>query len=174
MWPSSPGFPWLLFIVEVYPKFIFKVSWEIWENVGVTKIFTQLTYIIINFVYNFYIKGTFNGGDGLVREYLFREHLKLCILTERRVFRPYALFDGESGTRGANTLITKNGIYVNLGSRAEIDVNPGDIFLLETPGGGGYGNSLENVHDQKSTKVLYSRFIEKGSLHQYDSIQQSA
>lgn len=38
--------------------------------------------------------GKFSGGDGLIREYLFRDHLNLCVLTERRVFQPYGLFGG--------------------------------------------------------------------------------
>ena len=34
-------------------------------------------------------RGKFNGGDGLIREYIFRDKVKLCVLTERRVFRPF-------------------------------------------------------------------------------------
>ena len=61
---------------------------------------------------------------------------------------------------------------INLGSRAEIDAEPGDRFLLETPGGGGFGNACENsIEKEKQTK---RSFIEKGSLHQYHSIQNSA
>ena len=36
-------------------------------------------------------KGQFKGGDGIIREYLFRRHLVLSVLTERRVFSPYGL-----------------------------------------------------------------------------------
>ena len=36
-------------------------------------------------------KGGFSGGDGLIREYQFRDELNLCVLTERRVFTPYGL-----------------------------------------------------------------------------------
>ena len=35
--------------------------------------------------------GLFNGGDGIVREILFRRELTLSVLTERRVYRPYGL-----------------------------------------------------------------------------------
>jgi 5-oxoprolinase (ATP-hydrolysing) len=44
------------------------------------------------------------------------------------------LFNGEKGARGINTFIKKNGLCINLGSKAEIDVEPGDRFLLQTPG----------------------------------------
>ena len=37
-------------------------------------------------------KGHYYGGDGVIREYLFRKSLTLSILTERRVFQPYGLF----------------------------------------------------------------------------------
>ena len=36
-------------------------------------------------------QGGFSGGDGLIREYQFRDDLNLCVLTERRVFTPYGL-----------------------------------------------------------------------------------
>lgn len=55
---------------------------------------------------------------------IFRDHLKLCVLTERRVFQPYGLDGGEKGSRGRNTLIKKNGCRINLGSKSEIDVEP--------------------------------------------------
>ncbi len=70
-------------------------------------------------------KGAFIGGDGLIRELVFRADLNLCVLTERRVFAPYGLEGGESGQRGKNTLITKDGRAINLGSKSEIKVFPG-------------------------------------------------
>jgi N-methylhydantoinase B/oxoprolinase/acetone carboxylase alpha subunit len=57
-------------------------------------------------------------------------------------------------------------------SRAEIDAEPGDRFLLQTPGGGGFGNAFEDTNEQEEHKK--HSFIQKGSLHQYDSIQNSA
>jgi 5-oxoprolinase (ATP-hydrolysing) len=35
--------------------------------------------------------GHFRGGDGVVRELLFRRHITLSVLTERRVFHPYGM-----------------------------------------------------------------------------------
>ncbi|KAH6947459.1 hypothetical protein HPB50_019052 [Hyalomma asiaticum] len=73
-------------------------------------------------------QGKFTGGDGVVRELLFRKPLHLSVLTERRVFAPYGL----QVPQGPNNLIAKN--YV---------VFPGnqDVLHIETPGGGGYGLS---------------------------------
>lgn len=69
-------------------------------------------------------KGKYNGGNGLIREYIFRDNLKLCVLTERRVFPPYGMAGGEPGLRGRNTLVRKDGRCINLGSKSEIEVEP--------------------------------------------------
>ena len=72
-------------------------------------------------------KGKFNGGDGLIRELLFRKELVLSVLTERRVFSPYGLQGGEPGKKGVNTLL-KNGDHpINLGSKATYNVKPGKL-----------------------------------------------
>ena len=84
-------------------------------------------------------KGTHRGGDGVLRELLFRKALTLSVLTERRVFSPYGLNGGESGKKGKNLIKYKNGLNVNLGSKNTIQVQAGDVFHLCTPGGGGYG-----------------------------------
>jgi 5-oxoprolinase (ATP-hydrolysing) len=78
-------------------------------------------------------RGKFNGGNGLHRELIFREKMELCILTERRVFAPYGLNGGKSGAKGKNTIVRKDGLHVNLGSKSAIRVEPGVslfIFLL--------------------------------------------
>ncbi|RWS24841.1 5-oxoprolinase-like protein [Leptotrombidium deliense] len=84
-------------------------------------------------------EGLFKGGDGVIRQILFRKQLVLSVLSERRVFAPYGLNGGKSGKRGLNLLHFKSGRIVNLGSKASIQVEPGDIFHIETPGGGGFG-----------------------------------
>ncbi len=60
-----------------------------------------------------------------MREILFRDHLNLCVLTERRVFAPYGLNGANCGKKGKNTLITKDNRLINLGSKSEIKVEPG-------------------------------------------------
>ncbi|KAI1733023.1 hydantoinase b/oxoprolinase domain-containing protein [Ditylenchus destructor] len=85
-------------------------------------------------------RGEHRGGDGVSRYLQFRRPLQLSVLTERRVHSPYGLFGGENGERGLNILNRKVRGRVNLGSKNSICVQPGDIFELETPGGGGYGS----------------------------------
>jgi 5-oxoprolinase (ATP-hydrolysing) len=69
--------------------------------------------------------GDFNGGDGLIREYFFRETMNLCVLTERRVFQPYGLYGGEHGAKGRNTVKKRDGRLINLCSKSQIDIEPG-------------------------------------------------
>eukprot|EP00731_Ephydatia_muelleri_P006021 Em0003g269a len=85
-------------------------------------------------------RGLYNGGDGVVREIVFRRPMTLSLMSERRVYAPYGLNGGCDGAKGKNVLITAAGEERSLGSKATVQVLPGDTFHLETPGGGGYGN----------------------------------
>ncbi|KAI6190773.1 hypothetical protein M3Y97_00155000 [Aphelenchoides bicaudatus] len=85
-------------------------------------------------------RGRWCGGDGVCRYLQFRRPLHLSILTERRVFEPYGMEGGESGERGSNVLHRRrDNARINLGSKNSSDVEVGDIFELQTPGGGGFG-----------------------------------
>lgn len=78
------------------------------------------------------------GGDGLVREIEFLCPATVTILSERRRTAPYGLRGGEAGARGRNLLI-RNGEGQDLPGKFEIQVQPGDVLSLRTPGGGGWG-----------------------------------
>lgn len=65
--------------------------------------------------------------------------MNITILSERRVYPPFGLLGGEHGSRGLNLLIRSNGTKINLLSKNNIDVKPGDRIVIYTPGGGGYG-----------------------------------
>jgi len=83
-------------------------------------------------------RGKYNGGNGVNREFEFLEPLHVSILSERRVFSPFGLMGGESGQRGKNLFITKNGLVHNLGGKNSFNVSIGDRVLISSPGGGGY------------------------------------
>lgn len=82
--------------------------------------------------------GKFRGGDGVVRQLEFLESMTVSILSERRAFQPYGLEGGEPGARGINLLQRKGGRTVNLGGKNTVDVLPGEVLTLYTPGGGGF------------------------------------
>ncbi len=73
-------------------------------------------------------------------------------------------------------MIRSDGLKINLGSKSEIDVKQGDVFRLETPGGGGCG-CLDLNFDQKSnTNTNNGNKVNliTGSLHNHSQIQNSA
>lgn len=84
--------------------------------------------------------GRYRGGDGIAREILFLAPLQVSLLTGRRNYPPYGLAGGEAGLPGKNLLYRKGKNFPeNLGWAAMTEVNPGDLLVIETPGGGGYG-----------------------------------
>ncbi|KAF4321449.1 hypothetical protein BBO99_00003208 [Phytophthora kernoviae] len=83
--------------------------------------------------------GKFRGGDGVVREIEFLESMTVSILSERRAFQPYGMEGGAPGARGINFLKRQGGRTVNLGGKSTVDVLPGEVLTLHTPGGGGFG-----------------------------------
>ena len=84
--------------------------------------------------------GQFQGGDGVIREIKFLEPRRVSILSERRVFPPYGMSGGESGSRGSNYLRKLSGQEIDLGGKIEKVVMPGETVIIKTPGGGGFGS----------------------------------
>jgi len=148
-------------------------------------------------------KGRFDGGDGVVRELLFRKQLTLSILSERRAFRPYGMKGGFPGKRGQNILIRVNGQVINLQGKASVPVFAGDLFRLESPGGGGFGKpNLTHLQDEDEQLLQDAEYLlgkqknlsgnsrkrqstdedcvetakvhfERGSVHEYRRLQES-
>jgi 5-oxoprolinase (ATP-hydrolysing) len=63
-----------------------------------------------------------------------------AILSSHRVVPPYGLQGGEAGAVGKNYVERSNGIVEELGSTAVVEMKAGEMFTIETPGGGGYGS----------------------------------
>ena len=61
------------------------------------------------------------------------------ILSNHRVVSPFGLQGGEAGKVGRNYIERSDGTVEELGSKAVVEMNVGDMFVIETPGGGGYG-----------------------------------
>ena len=89
-------------------------------------------------------KGEYNGGYGIIRKIRFNETMTVSMLANRRKVAPFGLNGGEDGKPGRNYLVkdseSRKGEIVEIGHRGSIEVEPGDLFVIETPGGGGYGN----------------------------------
>ena len=84
--------------------------------------------------------GAHQGGDGLVREMEFLAPAHLTLLSERRRSRPYGLQGGEPGQPGENVLRRcQREKEERLPAKVSLDVGPGDVLSIRTPGGGGLG-----------------------------------
>ncbi|KAJ0059529.1 hypothetical protein NL108_001883 [Boleophthalmus pectinirostris] len=118
-------------------------------------------------------EGKYLGGDGVIRKLLFRDKVVLSVLTERRAFRPYGLSGGEEGAAGQNLLQRQDGRLLNLGAKTSVTLEPGDMFCLYTPGGGGYGREEEeNGKPQTKRRRLNETFPERGSVFEYRMAQE--
>ncbi len=85
-------------------------------------------------------KGCHRGGNGVIRRLRFLEPMTAAILSSHRVIPPYGLQGGETGALGRNYVERNQGNVEELGSTAAVEMNQGDVFVIETPGGGGYGS----------------------------------
>ncbi len=87
-------------------------------------------------------QGTHAGGQGIVRKLEFLRPLKVSMLSERRgAYPPFGLNGGDPGSLGRNQLLKAGETEpVDLGGKFAIEVEPGDVLIIETPGGGGVGN----------------------------------
>ena len=85
--------------------------------------------------------GKHRGGDGVVRRIEFREAMEAAILADRRVVAPFGLEGGGPGALGRNYVLHPDGSRTDFGATAQFAVARGDVFVIETPGGGGYGRA---------------------------------
>jgi N-methylhydantoinase B len=84
-------------------------------------------------------KGKYSGGNGVIRRIKFLEPMTANILSNHRLIPPFGLNGGEPGKVGKNWIERENGTEENLGNTATVEMQTGDIFVIETPGGGGFG-----------------------------------
>ena len=87
--------------------------------------------------------GRWRGGDGTLRRIRFLEEMELTVLSQHRLIAPYGLAGGEPGRCGRNWVERASGAVHEMGGQDHCPVGPGDVFVLETPSGGGYGTPAE-------------------------------
>lgn len=84
-------------------------------------------------------RGKWRGGDGVVREILFRVEMKVNVLTQHRVEQPYGVKGGKPGKKGEQYIVRRNGTKNILKAIDGTMVHRGDKIIIKTPGGGGWG-----------------------------------
>lgn len=85
--------------------------------------------------------GKWRGGNGVVREILFKAEMKVNVLTQHRVEQPYGVKGGEPGKKGEQYIVRKNGKLNMLKAIDGTVVHRGDKIIIKTPGGGGWGTA---------------------------------
>jgi 5-oxoprolinase (ATP-hydrolysing) len=83
--------------------------------------------------------GRFRGGDGALRRVRFLEGMTAAILSGRRRVAPYGLAGGAPGEVGKTWVERSNGTRQELDYADQTTVGPGDVMVISTPSGGGYG-----------------------------------
>ncbi len=83
--------------------------------------------------------GAHRGGDGTRRRVRFLEDMDVMILANHRAIPPYGLAGGADGALGRNWMERPDGTRLEMSGTDRAKAGPGDVFVIETPGGGGYG-----------------------------------
>lgn len=84
-------------------------------------------------------RGRWRGGHGVTRRIRFLEPMTVALLTGHRRMPPYGMAGGEPGACGANLIERADGSVDRLGGCDAAEVGAGDVLVVHTPGGGGYG-----------------------------------
>jgi 5-oxoprolinase (ATP-hydrolysing) len=83
--------------------------------------------------------GRWRGGDGAVRRLRFLEPMTVSTLSGHRRVAPYGLAGGHPGALGRNRVERADGSVVEMAGCDSVEVDVGDVLVVETPGGGGFG-----------------------------------
>ena len=83
---------------------------------------------------------------GAVRRIRFHEPMTVSTLSQHRRVPPYGMAGGGPGALGVNRVEHADGTVTALGGSDTAEVGPGDVLVIETPGGGGYGPPSPDPH----------------------------
>jgi 5-oxoprolinase (ATP-hydrolysing) len=90
-------------------------------------------------------RGRWHGGDGAERRLRFTEDATLSVLSGHRRVPPYGMAGGSPGGLGRTWVERADGTRTELASADSTDVRSGDVLVIQTPGGGGYGEPLPDL-----------------------------
>jgi 5-oxoprolinase (ATP-hydrolysing) len=85
--------------------------------------------------------GKHPGGHGIIRRLRFEETMEAAVVSSHRRVPPFGMAGGEPGKCGHNYIERADGTVDELAGIDGTVMNPGDVFVIESPGGGGYGKA---------------------------------
>ena len=91
--------------------------------------------------------GAHNGGNGVRRRLRFLETMEAVILANHRTVPPYGMNGGAAGAVGRNWVERTDGTINEFGATGLREMAPGDVFVIETPGGGGFGKAGQKLKE---------------------------
>ena len=91
-------------------------------------------------------EGRWRGGNGGVRRIRFLEPMSASILSNGRKVAAFGMAGGEPGAVGENSVERADGRIEKLAHIGAVDVQAGDVMVICTPGGGGYGKRADKVN----------------------------
>jgi 5-oxoprolinase (ATP-hydrolysing) len=94
------------------------------------------------------------GGNGVIRMIEFRESMSAAIISNHRRIPPFGLAGGKPGRPGKNYIVRENGEREALTATDEIEVHRGDVLVVETPGGGGFGVPARAIDGGRNASQL--------------------
>jgi 5-oxoprolinase (ATP-hydrolysing) len=89
-------------------------------------------------------RGRHRGGDGATRRVRFLEPMTAVMLANHRRVPPFGVAGGAAGALGRNWVERRDGSREEFGATCAVEMGEGDVFVIETPGGGGFGPPVEN------------------------------
>ena len=101
--------------------------------------------------------GRYRGGDGIIRRVRFRESMTAAIVSGHRRVPPYGMAGGNPGMVGRNHVERADGGIEELTGTDMAVMNPNDVFVIETPGGGGYGEPRSGVRSRSGHTFMTDR-----------------
>ena len=86
--------------------------------------------------------GQFTGGAGIVRKLRFLEPMTATVLSSHRKTTAHGASGGGAGAVGENSVVRVDGTIEPLKGNDVAQMAKGDVFVLKSPGGGGYGKTI--------------------------------
>jgi 5-oxoprolinase (ATP-hydrolysing) len=84
-------------------------------------------------------RGRHHGGDGSERRVRFLEPMTAVMLANHRIVAPFGVAGGRDGEVGRNWVERADGTREEFGATCEVEMRAGDVFVIQTPSGGGFG-----------------------------------
>ena len=84
-------------------------------------------------------EGKFTGGNGIIRKLRFLEPMTVTVLSSHRETVPFGVNDGQPGKPGKNFIVRSDETVIMLNGNDQSQMDIDDVFVMETPGGGGFG-----------------------------------